>query len=183
MYFQVSRDCCQEKWKRDFSLHTQFLWWSESLTKQNPHPTYYAHRSCGFWPFYYSLCICEEALGCVLWHTCGIGSSGLEACSVKVSELGLIVSFRLLFLYHLFSRVSRDKSPFPSLQVFARYGNCMWDTICPSGLNPLSLQRSPITLLALTSTVTPCHALPTHFLPFLFSFSPLLSVWPHHYSP
>lgn len=183
MYFQVSRDCCQENWKRDFSLHTQFLWRSESLTKQNPHPTYYAHRSCGFWPFYYSLCICEEALRSVLWHTCGIGSSGLEACSVKVSERGLMVSFRLLFLYHLFSRVSRDKSPFPSLQVFARYGNCVWDTICPSGLNPLSLQRSPITLLALTSTVTPCHALPTHFLPFLFSFSPLLSVWPHHYSP
>lgn len=41
------------------------------------------------------------------------------------------------------------------LQVLARYGNCVRDRICPSGLSPLALQSSPITLLALTS----CHTL------------------------
>lgn len=68
------------------------------------------------------------------------------------------------------------------LQVLARYGNCVRDRICPSGLSPLSLQRSPIMLLALTSPVTPCHTLPARFLPFLLASSSLLPARPHQYS-
>lgn len=158
--------------QRSLSLQTQFLWWSESLTTQNPHPTYYAQ----LWLLTFLLQ--------PLYLLGGIGMCfvGQEAPDWK-PVAWRPVSSGLLCLYHLFSRVSRDKSPFPSLQVFATYGNCVWDTICPLGFNPLSLQRSPITLHALTSTVTPCHTLPTHFLPFLFACSPLLSVWPHLYSP
>lgn len=67
---------------------------------------------------------------------------------------GIYQSFVPVSLLFFFFRVSRDKSPIPSLQHFAGVGIAYAILSVPQG-STHSVYRGPITLLALTSTVTP----------------------------
>lgn len=123
--------------------------------------------------FPYSPRMCWKVLGCAAWH---VWSRKLEANELPWKCLPVFCACITSFLEWVGTKIFHHYK-------FLQFGNCVSDTICPSGPNPLSLQGSPIRLFALTSAVTPRHTLPACFLPFLLSFFPLLSVWPHHYSP
>lgn len=165
MCFQVSRDCCQEKWKRDFTVCIpSFCDDPRVLHTKSPSNLLFTLQLWLLTFLFQPLSL----LGGIGMCKYGIGNSGLEACRWKP-----------LWWYHpdfcacITCFLEQGQNSFSILQLLARCGNCAPDTICPSGLSPLSLQRSPITLLALTSPVTPCHTLPARFLPFLLSVPPL----------
>lgn len=105
MCFQVSRDCCQEKWKRDFAVYIpSFCDDPRVLQTKSPSNLLFMLQLWLLTFLFQPLSL----LGGNGMCTCGIGNSALEACRWK--PLVMIPS-RLLCLYHLFSRAG-TKIPF-----------------------------------------------------------------------
>lgn len=98
MCFQVSRDCCQEKWKRDFTVCiSSFCDDPRVLQTKSPFNLLFVLQLWLLTFLFQPLSLLGDTGMCMCW----IENSGLEDCRWK--PLGSMVSSRLLCLYHLFS--------------------------------------------------------------------------------
>lgn len=99
MCFQVSRDCCQEKRKRDFTVCIpSFCDDPRVLQPKSPSNLLFTLQVWLLTLLFQPLSLLGDIGMCM----CGIGNSGLESCRWKPP--GLMASPRLLCLYLLFSR-------------------------------------------------------------------------------